>query len=361
MAEELENSGVESDSTPHTVFVLGAGASYEVGLPVGAQLKDQIAKLVNIKFSDVGSGEHTGDAWVMEAFRAHARAESLNVNELLHAGWHISDAMPQAISIDNFLDARRGEKLIELAGKLGIVQGILHAERNSKIFIDPRSQSNRIKFTNVTNTWFNKFFQLVTENCRFEDVVERLKSVSIISFNYDRCLAHFLLHSLQNYYGVSTQEAEEVLRDFEVLYPYGTVGPLPFAAAQKGVTYGATLNGAGLLEHSREILTFTEGTDQRFSEITRIRNNIKNAKRIVFLGFAFHPLNMELLAPKPETISPRNQIVIGTAYGLSISDLEAIREDLDIRLHKPTKIVLPGETCDGLFSNNSRTLSMVRT
>lgn len=67
--------------------------------------------------------------------------------------------MPQALSIDNFLDAHRGQAQIELAGKLGIVQSILQAERASKLFINPNANPPTLNFATLQNTWFNKFFK----------------------------------------------------------------------------------------------------------------------------------------------------------------------------------------------------------
>lgn len=52
-----------------TVFVLGAGASNEVGLPTGAELKRQIGELLDIRF-ERGHQMLSGDVLIYEALRS---------------------------------------------------------------------------------------------------------------------------------------------------------------------------------------------------------------------------------------------------------------------------------------------------
>jgi hypothetical protein len=60
--------------------------------------------------------------------------------------------------------------------------------------------------------------------------------------------------------------------------------------------------------------------------LTAIRREVHEAETIVFLGFAFHELNMELLSPEEPSIVKR---FFGTAKG--ISDTDAPTVDADIR------------------------------
>jgi hypothetical protein len=95
-----------------TVFVLGAGASKELRLPTGDELKTSIAKDLDIRFEHFSS-KVSGSDEITEAFRVLAKAEPAqrDINSYLHASWRIRDAMPQAISIDNFLDAHSDDPL----------------------------------------------------------------------------------------------------------------------------------------------------------------------------------------------------------------------------------------------------------
>ena len=116
-----------------TVFVIGAGASCEAGLPTGAELRTHIAKALDIKFPD-GYQQGSGSLSVYEAISEYCRQSGLrDTGEFLRAAWTIRDAAPLALSIDNFIDAHRGNKKVELCGKLAIAEVVLHAERKSKL------------------------------------------------------------------------------------------------------------------------------------------------------------------------------------------------------------------------------------
>jgi hypothetical protein len=62
-----------------TVFVVGAGASTEVGLPMGTQLKSIIAKKLNIKFKH-GRDLESGDREIVNALREYCRNDNSNPN-----------------------------------------------------------------------------------------------------------------------------------------------------------------------------------------------------------------------------------------------------------------------------------------
>lgn len=149
-----------------TVFIIGAGASAEVGLPVGSNLKALIAKTLDIYF-ERGSGVTRGDLDVYQALRLAAEQDPKpndSLQALYHAGLRIRDAMPQAISIDNFIDTHSGDKQIELCGKLAIVRTILDAESRSRLFIDYLKSDRKLNFVNLQDTWFGSFFMRLFEN-----------------------------------------------------------------------------------------------------------------------------------------------------------------------------------------------------
>ena len=269
--------------------------------------------------------------------------------------------MPQAISIDNFIDSHAGEAMIATCGKLAIAKAILSAEANSSLTVDRRNVYKKLDFEKNAKTWFNGFFQLLTENCRVDDLPARLRSIGVITFNYDRCLEHFLFHSLQNYYGIPPEKAAELLTHLEVHHPYGMVGRLPWMGGQKGVDFAADIHANELVSIAEQLRTFTEGTDPTVSNIEAIRMTVKQARRLVFLGFAFHRLNMELLFEASETSGERStKAVFGTALGISPSDCRVITDELSnltgldigpIRLRHQL-------ACSGLVQEYWRSLSL---
>ena len=87
------------------VLVIGAGASEEANLPVGAELRKLIAKALDINY-DHGGRMPKGDHIINDAFgilAAAVNSRRVDINPYVQAAWRIRDAMPQAISIDNFM------------------------------------------------------------------------------------------------------------------------------------------------------------------------------------------------------------------------------------------------------------------
>lgn len=299
-----------------TVFVIGAGASKEVKLPVGADLKKHIADSLR---SPSKGGE--GVIWEALSFLFHRGDAGFDFSQLHLVTARIRDAMPLSISIDNFLDVHAEDTTIVTCGKLAIVHSILKAESKSTIFVD-RASASKLQFSGaVEDTWFNRFMQLLTEGCRRSNLVHRLSSIVLIIFNYDRCVEHYICHALQTYYGLSEIEAAELLKSIEIYHPYGTVGSLPHLGRDHPTEFGEIPHASSLPGLAGQIKTFAEGTDKESSDIVAIRQHMDTALRLVFLGFAFHQMNMDLLQPKRQ-ITDRK--VFATCRGLSDSKTEMI-------------------------------------
>jgi hypothetical protein len=154
-----------------TVFVVGAGASREAGLPTGAELRSVIADKLNMKwdFSADPYSPKSGDRAIAGALIEYSRQLKQDPNSFIAEAWKISGAMPQAISIDNFMDAHADNDKLQLCGKLGIAQAILEAEAASSLMFDERNQE-RFDPTKVMGTWYENFFKLLTENVRLPDL-----------------------------------------------------------------------------------------------------------------------------------------------------------------------------------------------
>jgi hypothetical protein len=323
---------VSSDSID-TVIVVGAGASHELGLPLGSELKQLVAKALDIQYEH-GIRQISGSKEIDAAFRLAVQEEGdRDINPFLYASWRIRDAMPQAISIDNFIDAHAGDKKLELAGKLGIAQAILRAEKSSPLFIDRTKATQKIDFSKTESTWLGAFWQWLTENCRAADFPQRLATVALVVFNYDRCVEQFIFQASRNYYGFDEKTAAEAVGKLRVFHPYGSLGLLPWQQVRDSIAFGGDVGTRELLSLSRQIRTFTEGTDEASSDILEIRGHIATAKRLIFLGFAFHQLNVDLLLPQSTTRTAGTPArhVYATARGLSESNVDAIAATLSAR------------------------------
>lgn len=343
------------------VFIIGAGASKEANLPTGNELKSLIADLLDIRFAP-GRGRISGDERIEYALRTLSKTEpdcNRSIKSFLHEAWHIRDALPQAISIDNFIDSQRGNRLLAICGKLAIARAILAAERNSKLYIDTHQGEQSLDASRTTNTWYIPFFQILTENCTKEDLEERLKQISLVVFNYDRCMEHFLFHSLKSYYRLDDDESANLVNSIEIYHPYGMVGGLPWSEEPTKVSFGDEPHPDLLTSISHEIKTFTEGTQGDENLSRNVQECIHSSKKVVFLGFAYHKLNMELIKATNETqnrdISPS---CFGSAFAVSRPDQEYIQNQINTLFHyQIPHIQLSNNTCYDFFNEYWRSLS----
>jgi len=332
-----------------TVFVIGAGASCEFGLPSGIGLKQQISTLLKHAVTS------TDETLIFEAFERLAYPMQQPFGGFINAAKDISSSLPLAPSIDNYLHTHNGDAVVEQVGKLAIVSSILTAERKSHLYI---SSDRDFDFAKVEGTWLSKLMQLLNENSTIEGLKARLSSVVFIVFNYDRCIEHFLFHAIRVYYRVEPGVAADIVRGVSIYHPYGTVGQYPYTVG--GITGAATDFGANqhaqqIIQLAKGIKTFTEGTDDESSDIIAIRKHILEASRLIFLGFAFHPINMELLTGKQE--GRREGVSIqsfGTVFQTSRPNIDRINGEVvtQITNHACT---LVDKTCSALFDEYSRT------
>lgn len=335
--------------------MIGAGASKEANLPTGYELKAKVATLLDIFFDF--NQQKKGDHQIVSALRALVKTQEGNsgdINPYISEAWHIRDALPQAISIDNFIDSQRGNEKIAICGKLAIVKSILEAEKHSSLYYDKYGRTPGINFINLESTWYLPFFQLLTESCEASDLEDRLRSVVLIIFNYDRCVEHFLYHALQNYYRISANSAAELLKAMCIYHPYGSVGALPWGINSGSMDFGADANSNQLLELTNRIKTFSEGTDPEASYVNEIKMHMGTAEKLVFIGFAFHKLNMELIRPEYIENVPK---CYATTFGISESDKEVICSQINGLYKEQVYIRMASTECCKFFTEFWRSLA----
>ncbi|MCP4263968.1 MAG: hypothetical protein GY777_00055 [Candidatus Brocadiaceae bacterium] len=120
-----------------------------------------------------------------------------------------------------------------------------------------------------------------------------------------------------------------------IYHPYGSVGTLPWINPNRAdvVGFGSKPNPKQLLNLAKQIKTFAEGTDPNLSEILKIREHMKMAKRLVFLGFAFHKLNMKLISILPSEESKEIGFsgikCFATTIGISKNDKEIVEKQIN--------------------------------
>jgi hypothetical protein len=312
-----------------TIFVVGAGASVEYHFPLGAELKDEIARLVDIRFDDINKPE-TGDALTQDSIRVKAARERVSPNVYFSAGRNIALAMPGAVSIDNFLESREGDPAIEFVGKLGIVQSILAKERLSSLFVTSQQDreafhnSAREKFNSQPGSWLGKLCQILWQGVSVSKLDLLFENVSFVIFNYDRCVEHYLWYQLQQYFLIESKVATEILSKVRFHHPYGTAARLPWQAGSgPSMHFGGKASRDELAVLVDGIKTFTEQMND--DDQARLIEDIEDAEVVVFLGFGFIEQNMKLLELKNNSVAKR---VYATAVGKSDDSCEVIGETL---------------------------------
>ena len=245
-----------------------------------------------------------------------------DINPFLNAGWRIRDAMPIAPSIDNFVHTHRDNKEIVGMAKIGIVHAICAAERRSRMIkYDERDDDRKDLFAPIEDTWIRKFWSILTEGVEKNKLGEIFENVSFIIFNYDRCIEHFLFHALQVYFDISANSARKILERVQIVHPYGVVGDLPWQNSTANVPFGA--QRFDRVSSSERISTFTELEDSKF--LPELKRQVASSDTLVFLGFSFLDLNMNLLRVDGTRVVNR---IFGTAYSVSDYNCEVIRRNL---------------------------------
>ena len=344
----------------NTVFIIGAGASKEAGMPTGEELKKEIADKLDIRFDTWEDKFENGDYEIVKALRIKVNPPGIrgSIGPYVQEAHQIVSAMPQAISIDNFIDNHRGNEKLALCGKLAIVRSISDAEQRSLLYFERNRVDSNIDFNRLLNTWYPIFFQKLTENCIPKQLEDRFKSITLIIFNYDRCVEHYLCNSLKNYYKIEERAAAKLVNSINIYHPYGSVGRLPWENKDTSVDFGTDIDADKLLQLAQGIKTFTEGTDPGSSEISKIRKHIGIADKLVFLGFAFHSQNLELIDPKIKSnVNPHNVNCFASAYRISEYDQKGIENDLKRIFNQRCSVNLFPGKCYDFFNEFWRSLS----
>jgi hypothetical protein len=304
-----------------TVFVVGAGASAEVGLPIGRSLATAISRLFTYR-TEFGRLVE-GDADFLAAMRTQF-PNSNTFDAHMRAGRQIASGIGLVNSIDNYIDTHRNDPAIAVSGKAAIAYAILRAEASSSLFVDTSRDNNRqINFSRIENSWFIEFANMLSEGVPVDNIDKLFNNVSFICFNYDRCIQHFLANWIAAVYVIDLGTAHQLVSRLRILRPYGVVAPI-YGDEQSVVAFGSspTKHNIGRLRDG--IRTYTEQINDP-GLLSEIKGELASAEIVVFLGFAFHPQNMKLLAPTTSMLAKR---IVASAYGISAPNVASIHSEI---------------------------------
>ncbi len=329
------------------MYILGAGASCEIGLPSGEKLKKDISPHLRIKLDESQNQHIEGDRHIASFIIKRIKDNAKDSDSLVTDANQIANALPLSDSIDNYINCHRDSNNIKMLGKAAIIDRISQSEERSKLFNIGKSQLN----DRLENTWYLEFFKTVSVNRRFQEFKRALiNEVEFVVFNYDRCLEKFLFVGIQVHYGVSKHEALDVIKKLSIHRPYGSLGE-----------FGGD-EDYGFIDISESpqkidgIRTFTEEKDVDVRE--DITDALSECTKLVFLGFAFHDTNMKFFKSCYGAHDKIN--IYATTLGISSADLGQIEENIyDIYENHPKydrdleiNVVTEELTCVELFKKH---------
>jgi hypothetical protein len=323
-----------------TLFIVGAGASAEFGLPLGTRLAKQITGKMDIRFERGFEFVGSGDQRLYEQLIQLRRGDN---DQWQPAAMRIQQGLPFAQSIDDFLDQRRSDEWINLYGKSAICRAILEAERESKLYFNRLNRDDPFDVSTIAGTWLVRFMYMLCRGVPRENVHLAFENVDFIVFNYDRCIEYFLISALERAYTLDEPTATAIVDELDILHPYGSVGRLG------RVSYGNS--GVNCVTLAEQIKTYTEQADKK-TVLDEISERVSWAECVVFLGFAYHSQNMQMLRAE----NRNNKVVYGTAFEMSNSDTGEVHK-LVAQTLAPSAIYLDHMTCVGLFDNYAKSLT----
>lgn len=294
---------------PGTVIVLGAGASLEANFPLGSGLIDQIR--ANLENTLRRSDEFSHDIMLlMQALNGFSRPI---ISEILLGLKH-------ANSIDSYLFSRSDSPDIVRIGKICIAHALLNAEKNSYCYYDFRDEKMADE-NKMHHTHYETLFRIAKDGIDKSSIDKLFCEFTVINFNYDRSLKHYLMKATKEAFGISSADSANCVKRLKILQPYGGLGLLPWEGGPN-TPYGTMNLDIGSV--SNNIYTFSEDHSKILDLHDEVKTVIGNAKKLILLGFGFHKQNMELLRPKsPGMVDCTN--IYSTSVGISHTDKTAIK------------------------------------
>jgi hypothetical protein len=280
-----------------TVLILGAGASCPYGFPTAKELKRLICEAF--------SGSETLASVLLGALHGCPPEKFFEFREAF-----LKSGVP---SVDAFLLHRTD--FLEV-GKLAIAYCLIPFENEANLYVPSAPAED----------WYEYLSERL--NVSFENFGRN--ALSIITFNYDRSLEHYLFTSLQNLFGRSVDECIEKLAEIPLIHVYGQLGTVPYP--RRGCRPYEPL-GKDVTKLRDTVLDAAHGITllhERESDLREAHDLLRAARTICFLGFSYHELNVYRLAINAAGIPSKD--IFGTALGMigrEVSDIQGrVREAL---------------------------------
>jgi hypothetical protein len=307
------------------VFVVGAGASAEFMLPTGRGLLDKISRLVSTRYDrSTNSVNRKCPDDVRDALSLYSRSSKQanptnnDLNKLIDDAAWICQNCSLAPSIDNLLHAHSNDPDVVAAGKILIVKSLIDEEKKSILFptvngmslFSSMKKNEHGKEFRPAWSWLGELFWLLVEQRNYREFLEAVQNITYISFNYDRCIEHFIVNAAISYFKLDGSAVSELIQSISIIRPYGTLGDL--VQTDQYFSGFGELRG-NIYSTSKGLRTYTEGIADAM-KANLIHEAFSNADLVFFLGFGYLNLNLDILLGDKKYMV---QKVFGTRLGLS--------------------------------------------
>lgn len=185
------------------VFIVGAGANAEFGMPTGAKLKEEIAKTLNFRRDQ--NGQLLGDRSLYELLGNRFRNPP---DAYYNGGIQLSDLVGQFNSIDEALHWFSSRPEVVSLGKACIVRAILAAESRSSLF-NPKNP-DLAKNIVYAEAWAPEFLSMAVGSLKREEVQAAfLGSQSLTSTTTEQSSIFCFPNSKQNFCFPATKQNKQ--------------------------------------------------------------------------------------------------------------------------------------------------------
>lgn len=301
-----------------TTLVVGAGASCELQFPDGKEFLQRIA--AGFDFQRLGGGLESPD---LAAMAAHvdelAKQARVKKEALVEAGQTIRSAARISSSIDAILEQHGDNPMVVALGKLAIAHYTLTAEAHSPLGPEPRDPGDLP--VRGTENWLFQLSRAVVNGVPRSKAEQVFDNLSIVCFNYDRSIEHYLPWALHMAFGMNLTEARGlVAQKLKIIHPYGTPGRLEWQAGDRPVADWGETEPEDLHGIVEQIQTASERAEDRTFK-RQLLAEVIHGKRLVFLGFGFDAMNTAMLFDAPFEHNPD---VLVTLPGASETEAAAV-------------------------------------
>lgn len=275
-----------------TTLVIGAGASCEIEMPDGREMLSKIAQ--GFDFTRLGGELQTRDMQMLAThFDKFARRIGSKREDLMRAGMKIRTSARVGSSIDSILEQHNQDQLVMAAGKLAIIYYTLQAEARSPLQLEPREQGDLP--LRGTENWLFQLGRLITSGVPRNKAEQCFDNLSIICFNYDRSIQHYLPYVVAMAFGMDLIEARQLVgAKLNIVHPYGNAGRLPWQPGESPDVDWGNEEPWNLQNLVKEIYTASDRMNNR-TFVTGLHSALAGSKKIAFLGFGFDPQNVDFL------------------------------------------------------------------